>query len=202
MDDLSGTSRPFQYSIPDDSKDSPLASDPLHYATSPDTVDPIKEGIGLGAKAAGVSAGLYAIAVTLIISATEFNRFPTGDLRDFGVVVEAILNAYMGAVMVAGLALVIGGVPAVIIGVIGGGLIGWTFRFIKRRLSTIRALHYGFWVSLVLLVVRIGLLAGTFDDGLDDQLIWLIWFAPNLIAFFGFWWVTVKINEKLPNPSP
>lgn len=203
MDDPLGPSRPFQYSIPAESDSTSLAVQPLQYTKTPDTFDFIREGIGLGAKAALVLAGLYTLGVALFIVSTEWNTFPTENIRDIGVVGEAILDVYMGVVMVAGVALVIGGIPAVIIGVIGGGLIGWTFHFIKTRISTPHAIHYGFWVSLLLLVVRIGLLAGTIaplDDTLNDQMMWMIWFAPNLIAFFGFWWVTYKLNEHIPTP--
>jgi hypothetical protein len=191
MDDPPVASQPFQYSIPTETDHPSPATPPFQYSIPADTFDPIQEGIGLGAKAALVLAGLYGIVVTLLISVTEWNRIPPGNLRD------------MGVVMAGGMSLVIGGVPAVVVGAIGGGLNGWTFRFSKTRMSTALAIYYGFWISLLLLVVRIGMVAvwgglATLSDNLDDQMMWLMWFAPNLIAFFGFWWVAYKLNEKMP----
>lgn len=205
MDDSTAT--PFQYSIPPEADDSASTNPLFQYSIPADTFNPVQAGIGVGSKVALALAGLYAIGVALFFVITEWDVIPSEDLRDFWMVAGAIANIYAGTAMVAGVAVVFGGIPAVIIGAIGGGVIGYTFRFIKKPLSTPQAIHYGFWISLFLLVVRIGVLAGVngFDalgDSLHDGMMWMVWYAPNLIAFFGFWWVAYKLNEKLPTPSP
>jgi hypothetical protein len=64
---------------------------------------------------------------------------------------------------------------------------------------------------IVLGIIRSLLMAGTFAICMKQMFGWvaegvmvtelIVWVFPGTIAFFGFWWVTVKINQSLP-PLP
>jgi hypothetical protein len=183
----------------------PMAPPPSQDSTPPKAIDPVMEGITFGIQAALVLVGVYVVGLLLFIIATEWRTFDFEDIRDFGAVAAEVVDFYMGSAMVIGLALVLGGVPALFVGFLGGAFIGWTFRFINKRLPFQQALLYGFGISLLLLGVRLGgaaLFRGLeqVNDDLTDTFMWLAWFAPNLIAFFGFWWVAYQLNEQMPVP--
>jgi len=160
---------------------------------------------------------VYTIGLIVIggfISLFNPSSLYLSNLRDFGQVFEDIVRSYFQFFVTAIFAILLGGFPAAIPGAIGGGIIGYTFRFFKTRCSPKRAVGYGFLISLVLLVVRIllpyillpdALLEGlpffeVLRGDLADLGWWIFWYAPNIGAFFGFWWVAYKLNEKMPTP--
>jgi hypothetical protein len=184
----------------------PVTSTPFRYSIPTDTFNPIWGGIKMGAITAFVLSGTYAVAMTPILlwmlnqphmlASTSFN------LQNGAMVFHTIVNIY-GFVFIASiLGLMVGAGPACFVGVTGGAIIGAIFRYgVRRKLRPRTAIFYGFWMSLFLLAGR-SLLWGCYylltPSTWLDQLSWLIWFGPNLIAFFGLWWVAYKVNQKMP----
>lgn len=154
-----------------------------------------------------VLSAIYAVATTPFVLGILTHPYllasPAFNLQNGSMVFHAIVNIYGSALIASVLGFVVGAGPACFIGVTGGGLIGAIFRYgLKRKLQPTHAVFHGFWMSLLLLAGRLFL----WGDSLTtpslwmDQFSWLIWFAPNLIAFFGLWWVAYKINQKMPSP--
>ncbi len=175
-------------------------------------------GAELGMMIAIRLAGLYIVGIfcfLFFISLMNPTSYYLGDLRDFNTVFDSIGRNYFNLLLIATMMMIVGGVPAAIIGAISGGLIGYTFRFFRTPLSIKQVMLYGFFVSFLLLTIRI-LLPFLFNEyvwkgsfslihmlqaDLRNSGLWFIWFAPNIIAFFGLWWVTVKINQSRLSPK-
>jgi hypothetical protein len=175
-------------------------------------------GTTLGIKVALKLSVLYILGFYLLIAVLALFDPTTifdGNLRDGERVLESIVTGYTSLIVMGTLMLVVGGFPAAIIGAIGGGFIGYTYGFFKTKLCPNHAIAYGFLISLILLVIRIFLPYLLLTDVLYGQLPltealqrhlvdfgwWIFWYTPNLIAFFGFWWVAYQLNEKMPTLS-
>lgn len=168
-------------------KESSVSPPPFHNLPA-DTVDPVMEGVTLGTFVATRLAGIYALVIAIFIMSDG---------------PASVLDFYMGVLVFGGFVFLPGIVPAFLFGALGGGTIGWVFQYIKTPLPRWKAIHHGFWLSLFILIARIGIFGGFqhFRDNLHDPIYQAVWVYPNIIAFFGLWWVTVKINETQPIQS-
>jgi len=95
--------------------------------------------------------------------------------------------------------LIVGVPTAAILGLIGGALLGIPFIGGNQRLTKRNILGLGMIRSLPLAVIYalcMHWMFGWLGGGLATE--WILWIIPGMIAFFGFWWVTVKINERMP----
>lgn len=174
----------------------PLSPPLLNDAIVPSTTNPIREGIIKGAMVALVIAALYALAVPIVLLMMNeaLPQLPGAD---------SATNPYLAALIMSGMALLVGGIPALIFGAIGGGIIGAVFRYwVKHRLSSAKALLYGFGMSFSIVVIRLAMLIqgeGIPDgDTLADPLFWIMVMGPMIGAFLGFWWVAYQVNTKMP----
>lgn len=200
-------SHPFQYSISDDTDDTALAS-PLSSTPIPsDAFDPIRGGIGSGVKSAICLAFIYALGVPALFMVIQSGLPSPTNMRDVNSILNAIRSTYYAifaiysvALPISIFSLIFGGIPALIVGAVNGGIIGMIFRFIvKIQLPFHQALSYGFGLSVLLLGIRLWLgaqLTGISDA--TDPYIWLVWYSPNLGAFIGLWWVAYQVNTKMP----
>ena len=183
----------------------PVASTSFRYSIPTDTFNPVKEGAWLGAKTALFCSCWYALCIVTFIFLQESDKLFTINIRDIGAVGLFIVSFYLGVVFLTALFCIIGAIPAVIIGTIGGAMIGVTFHFIPRKFTPIQAMLCSFGLSLFSLTIRIGVVHSWlkidfFWDIETNMVIWGVWFLPNLIAFFGLWWVAYKVNQKIPSP--
>jgi hypothetical protein len=183
--------------------ETPVAPPSFQYSTTYDTCDPLKEGFKLGCTSAAFLALVYAISIpVLFVLIQPFFTFM--NVRDIESLSRDIANLYSGSLVFVIIVYGIGVGPAVIIGGFSGFIIGYIFEFlIETRLSFIRAVWYGFCISLCMLALRLWLgwefrNAPPFINDMKDFVLWVVWIIPNIIAFFGFWWVTYKVNTKMP----
>lgn len=169
--------------------------------------NPIWEGMKKGAIVALIIAALYALAVPVLF-ATMNQSLPLSAPSDNGQPATAevvpLANRIGSVLRSTGFALLVGGIPALILGAIGGGIIGAVFRYgVKHRVSTARALLYGFCMSLGIVSIRLVMLIqseGALDGTtLADPLFWVMVMGPMIGAFLGFWWVAYQVNTKMPN---
>jgi hypothetical protein len=184
-----------------ETSESPVSGNPSATTAS---FNPIIEGMKKGALASLTLSALYALAVPLLFAVLNQSSPLTtpATLQDGGAVFSAVAENYGNVLLLSGLAFVVGVVPALIFGLIGGGIIGAICYGINRRLPTIQAIGYGFWISLAIVAVRIILLV--WSEGYpgvgdwQDPFFGVIVVGPLIGAFFGFWWVVVKVNERMP----
>jgi hypothetical protein len=168
--------------------------------------NPVVEGMKKGAMIALSLALIYAFAVPLFFAAMDqqLPGAPPNNLQDGSAVTHSIANTYGAALMAGGMAFLIGGIPAFIFGVIGGGIIGAIFRYgVKRRLSLTQVLLYGFLMSVSIVGIRILLLvqsegADLLASELTDPFFWVMVAGPMILASLGFWWVAYQVNQKMP----
>lgn len=169
--------------------------------------NPIWEGMKKGAIVALALAALYALAVPLFFAAMNQSLPMTSapeNLQEGETVANAVGNPYVNALLAGGRAFLVGGIPAFIFGIIGGGLIGASFRYwVKRRLSLMQILLYGLGISLTIVGIRILLLMGSqgfppTGVGITEPSFWIGVAGPMIIASLGFWWVGYQVNTKMP----
>ena len=169
--------------------------------------NPIVEGMKKGAVASISIAVFYALTVPLLFSLMNPgfpSPTPPATLQDGDAAVSAVASNYGSVLMVGGLALVAGGIPALVFGIIGGGVIGVVFRYyIRQQVSSTLALLYGFWISLAIVSIRFLMLIQRDDSpfsafNLADPLFWVMVMGPMIGAFLGFWWVAYQVNSKMP----
>lgn len=176
----------------------PVSQQPFQYSGSPASFNFVKEGAVMGKNVAfGLAVG-YALAVAAMMRLSS--SYEPLELHPFATLVATLFDFYFGTVTMALMILVVGLIPAYLMGAIGGAAMGWVFGKITSPLSLRQALGYGFWVSLALMLFSLGgvaLIRGI--DHLGDDLaapwFWMMWFAPNGIAFFGWWWVAYKLYQ-------
>lgn len=160
----------------------------------------------MGCFASFIVSLIYPLALLITNGLTQFVPIVPADIRSLGNLIQHIAFIYGGSLIFWIGAFIIGGIPAMIMGSVGGGIIGATFRYVvKQRLSFYYVLQYGFWLSFFFLILRIIVGSGIMNDNVlnirspfNDPSSWVVWYIPNLIAFFGFWWVAYKINKKMP----
>lgn len=176
----------------------------LQAPMAPHRYNPILEGLLKGAIAALTLALLYAFGVPLLFAlmnqSLPFDS-PT-NLQDGGEVATTIANNYGNALMVGGMTFLIGAIPALIFGLIGGGIIGAIFRYgVKRRLSLQQVLLYGFGISFAIVGSRLFFIIQSegSDFSILDPLFWILVAGPMIAAFLGFWWVMYQVNQKMPS---
>lgn len=187
--------------------ETPVPSPPFPYSIPTDTFDPVQEGVGIGCFTSFILSLLYPPTLLIINGLTQVVPIMPSDMRNFGELTRDIVSIYGGSLLFFIVVFIMGGIPAMILGAVGGGIIGATFRYVvKRQLSFYHAMQYGFWLSFFFLILRIVAGARIIEEDtflnsptpLNDLVAWVVWYIPNLIAFFGFWWITCNVNSKMP----
>jgi hypothetical protein len=107
----------------------------------------VSKGIKVGALSAFLSSFLYIILFIVFTSVVQLlpSTNPT-------VINRSAIQVFDGAIVVSGLMCMGGIIPATIIGIIGGSLIGLIFAFWKNRISSILASLIGLIVGIMLLL--------------------------------------------------
>jgi hypothetical protein len=168
----------------------------FQYSITDPRFDPVRTGTRLGTHCAMLLAALYGMGAAGYFAWSIGDTLPP-TLRDVPTLFQSVMTLYGNALPFGGLVAFFGFIPGVAIGKYSGWLIGKFFqRFVPRVLSTSRALQLGFWISALLLVVRIGIAALLFGVWSAEaaHFPWMIWYLPNVLAFGGLWWVVYRLN--------
>lgn len=168
----------------------------FHYSIPAPSFDPVRTGTRLGTQCAMGLAALYGIGAAGYFAWSIGDALPP-TLRDIPTLLQRMMSLYGNALPFGGIVAFFGFIPGVAIGKYSGWLIGQFFqRFVPTVLPTFHAIHLGFWISMLLLVVRIGIVELLFGAWGSNTLgfPWLIWYLPNALAFAGLWWVVYRVN--------
>jgi hypothetical protein len=166
----------------------------------------VAEGIKSGIRVAMILGILYALCIPImliIVDGDITTRYIPANLRDINEVMKGIGFAYLSYFALVSAAIVAGSLFASLGGVIGGAIIGMIFRhWIMERLSLRLVIWYGVGISLSLVGVSL-LIGAMFSNGytinqFKETFVWLAWFVPNIIAFFGCSWTVYQVNTKMP----
>ncbi|MBT3239489.1 MAG: hypothetical protein HON98_03180 [Chloroflexi bacterium] len=170
--------------------------------TEPKKTSILKRGLFQGSLAGGILATVYmALAIPAVGILLVISNIPAGKAFD------ALLGAGFFAICAFPFGIIIGVIPGILFGALGGFLIALISLPFLKNLSKFKTALIGFAFGIVFaLIAHFVLSPGLIDQNQTDTIMkylpYLFWIAfPSLFSTIGFTWVGLRILQNDPQSS-